>query len=245
MNRKEALIQMAQQRGVDIAIAKAALEDADREAIRSLLHQLEFAADSKFVIPKFIDEALRAAKANNKVLEIADILLEKRSNVLYPLAHELGMYTDEKAVSLLRQITTLSWASEQSRTAGASALIYAAHLADCEDALHDPLELVRTVAVKQLERKQNTPALIRALKNENEVVRSIAAWYMGRNKVYESVDSLCEMASLEKNIEALRAAIWSIGVLRIKTARQHLEPFVQHENTIIRATAKEALDKLV
>src|SRR5664279_6070744 len=107
---------MAQQRGVNIVIAKAALEDADREAIRTLLNQIELAPDSHFVIPKYIDEALRAAKAKNKVLEIADLLLERRSNVLYPLARELGTYTDEKAVSFLRQIAKLDWAGEESRT---------------------------------------------------------------------------------------------------------------------------------
>lgn len=51
------------------------------------------------------------------------------------------------------------------------------------------------------------------------------------------------MLAVEQDIEALRAAIWSLGILRIKTIRAQLEPFLQHENALIRKTAQDALAK--
>jgi HEAT repeat protein len=244
MNRKEALIQIAKERGVDSVIARAAFEELDREAIRILLIQIELLPDSKYLIPHCVEELLRMAIQQNRVLEISDLLLEKRNHSLSPLAHELGKYRDDAAIAFLRRIITLDWANTDSRHAAASALIKTAYLSNYEHALQDPLDVVRLVAVKELEESHSTPALIRALGNDFPRVRRIAAWYMGRNNVYEAVDALLNLIAVEQDVEALRAAIWSLGVLRVKTTHSQLEPFLQHENALIRKTAQDALAKL-
>jgi HEAT repeat protein len=244
MDRKEALIQIAQSQGIDTGIARAALEGLDREAIHTLLSQMELIPHNQHLIPHCAEEILRTAREQNKVLEIADLLLEKHNHSLSLLADELGKHRgDNNAIAFLRRIITLDWANTASRHATASAMIKASYLSNDEAALHDPLEVVRLVAVKELEHRHNTPALIRALGNDLLSVRQVAAWYMGRNKVYEAVEALLKMISVEQDIEALRAAIWSLGVLRIKTTRSQLEPFLQHENALIRKTAQNTLAK--
>src|SRR5260221_9719375 len=246
---QEALINLAQQRGVDRAVAKAALENADREAILSLLKQIELAEDYRFLIPIYIGELIKATPIL-QLPEIADLLLEtaekvKARDVILDLSRRLA-FPNEKAMSLLRDIIALDWhqSDDGYPMQVATTLIRALYKEDYERALLDSSEPVRVAAALSLEAGNNARGLITALHNDSPRVRQIAAWYMGRKKIGEAVNGLVAALSNDDDIEALRAAIWALGVLRINTVRDNLQPLTRHENALIRKTTQEALAKL-
>ena len=244
MNRNEALQDLAQRRGVDTLTAKSALEEAEREAISALLQQIAKADDSKFLIPKYIEEIVKIATANGNLPEIADLLLEHPNHSLLAMSDYLGKYQDDKAVLLLRQITTLDWASEDKRIFGANALIDAVYRGDARQAMTDESELVCFAAARQIEAQNDVDGLIEALLNSSARVRSIAAWYLGRNRVDKASNALLKMLDREQDGEVLRAVVWALGVLRTTTARSSLQPLLNHPDSLIRGTVREALDKL-
>ena len=244
MNRNEALQDLAQRRGVNTETAKAALVETKREAIQALLQQIVTAEDSKFLIPKYIEEIVKVALANSTLLEIADLLLEYPNHSLLALSEHLGECQDEKAIPLLRRITKLNWASEEKRIYGAYALMDAVYRGEESQALTDESELVCFAAAKRLEAQNDVDGLIEALQNGSARVRRIAAWYLGRNRVDKASNALLKMLDREEDGEVLRSMVWAVGVLRTTTARTSLQPLLHHPDALIRATTREALTKL-
>jgi HEAT repeat protein len=203
------------------------------------------AEDSVYLLPKYIEELTKIATANSNLVEIADLLFVHSNHSLPALSDHLSHSDDEKAVLLLRQITTLDWANEDKRIYGAYALIRLVYGDDAKQALNDELELVCFAAAKRLELQSDVNGLMQALQNGSARVRRIAAWYMGRNRVNEATSFLLKLVEIEKDGEVLRAAIWALGVLRTASARSPLQSLLFHPDTLIQITAQEALLKLV
>ena len=111
-------------------------------------------------------------------------------------------------------------------------------------ALNDRSEMVRHAAAEKLEKEENASGLIKALRDESASVRRIAAWYMGRKQVKEAVQPLIELVQVEDDVEALRAAIWSLGVLRDPQAMPFIDKLTRHSDPIIAATAQDSLSRL-
>jgi HEAT repeat protein len=108
-------------------------------------------------------------------------------------------------------------------------------------ALHDDSELVRYVAVRQLEKQEHSSILIESLKSTSFRVRQIAAWYMGRKLVKEAVMPLIELSQVETDEETLRAVVWSLGVLRDKRAIPYLHLLRHHKSSLIASSVETAL----
>ncbi|MEO0564944.1 MAG: HEAT repeat domain-containing protein, partial [Chloroflexota bacterium] len=102
---------------------------------------------------------------------------------------------------------------------------------------------VRVVAVRHFEKYHDTSSLIQALYNSAPEVRRIAAWYTGKQRVAESGPSLLQRLYEETDTEALRAIIWSLGVLRLDEAKSVLETMQNHSEPSIRLQAQETLAK--
>jgi HEAT repeat protein len=155
---------------------------------------------------------------------------------------ELSRIDSEQALALIRRAVRAK--RESLRDHAASAIIHVQYGDDAELALQDEEELVRHVAVKQLEKQENATALIAALRNDSTGVRRVAAWYMGRKGVNQATDVLIEQVQGENDIEALRAAIWSLGMLHDTRAVPYLRKLSKHPNRLIATTAQESASRL-
>jgi hypothetical protein len=244
---KEVLIDLALKRGVKSEIVKSALEDVERKAVEGLLHAIDSTADHELILPVYTEELIEAAKRKNRVLEIADLLIQKPNRALLKLADKLSTYHTQGCASLIRDIIAAGY--------DASGAMMATLYHDdggIARALLDPSEPVRIHAAKIFESRNDIAGLILCLQNDSARVREIAGWYMGIKKVGEAADALVKAITTKKftgvltyrETKALRSAIWALGVLRINTMRPYLEPLTKHDNKLIRKTALDALSKL-
>lgn len=234
MNRREALVEMAIQRGLDADIAYSALNNPERETVSMLFEQMQKASDSFFIIPKYAEEVIRSTQQNKQLLEIGDLLLTISYPYICFFALHLSYYgAHPKAISLLRQIAI-------KHICGAEE-IFDVLYDKGKEALDDETDLVRVVAVRHFEKIQDTEFLIKALSNDVPQVRVVAAWYMGRKKVSHAIDNLHKLLQHEQDIETLRAVIWSLGVLKAVNVKSELEKFLYHENPLISNQTQETL----
>ncbi|MAS36475.1 MAG: hypothetical protein CL610_20900 [Anaerolineaceae bacterium] len=111
-------------------------------------------------------------------------------------------------------------------------------------ALNDQSEKVRHAAATKLEKEDNHLGLIQALQDPSSAVRCIGAWYMGRRHVSEAVNPLIALVQTEDDEETLRAAIWSLGVLRADAALPAIRELCSHPDLQIAAAAQEAVARL-
>ncbi|MBZ0277373.1 MAG: HEAT repeat domain-containing protein [Anaerolineae bacterium] len=230
MNRREVLIQMAIQRDVESTVANAALNDVNRDAIAILISRMQEADDSAYIVRKYVDEIMRSADEQNRLLEIADLLITVPNNSLGSMVQRLSRYDNrQKVIGLLRQIVAVNWASERNRMYGAEGIFQVTYNRTGE-ALQDENDLVRIVAVRHFEQNHDISSLTQALQNSTPEIRRIAAWYMGQRKVAESSSSLLHSLSVETDTETLRAIIWSVGILKISEAKPELEKLLHHES---------------
>ena len=116
--------------------------------------------------------------------------------------------------------------------------------AEEEFALNDQSEKVRHAAATKLEKEDNHLGLIQALQDPSSAVRCIGAWYMGRRHVSEAVNPLIALVQTEDDEETLRAAIWSLGVLRADAALPAIRELCSHPDLQIAAAAQEAVARL-
>jgi|SRR5579859_1402865 len=244
---KQTLIHFSHLRGVNFTIAKSALEDVDKSAIGILLDELKTAQDYRLILPLYCKELTQAAKGKATLLEIADVLIQNPSRALLKLADELSAYHTESAAALIRDIIAAGFDA----SASVIKAIYGSDN-DITRALSDSSEPVRILAAETLEKQDEISGLILCLDNDSARVREIAGWSIGRKKVSEARDALVNeittgkftVAQNQAQIEALRAAIWALGVLRTNNVRPYLELLTKHENQLICDTAVEALSKL-
>jgi len=244
----QTLIDFAKQRGVEPAIAKSAVEDADRSAVWCLLDGMKHAHDYKRRLPVYCEELIQAAREKDRFLKIADVLFQRPNSALSKLADELSAYHTEGAAALIRDIIA----------AGIDVsdfVINAVYSGDGGNvpALLDPSEAVRIFSAQTLETRNDIPGLRLCLPNVSANVPEIAGGYIGPNKIGEAAHTLVKEISTEKfsaaplthaQVEALRSAIWALGVLRPNSVRPYLESLTTHDNQLIRETALNALSKL-
>jgi|GEM_PF-5850205 len=244
MNKREALIEMAIQRGASPELVKSAMIDVDRESVLALINQMRIAEDARFIVHKYLDEIIKRAEESEKLLSIADLFLTLPETNITTLIFYLTKYRDDEAViDLLRQIMALEWIPEKERQRAAFG-IFTIEFNQSDQVLNDEALLVRTVAVMYFEAEENTHALLNALNDEESVVRRIAVWYMGRMKIVQSSEKLQELLVIEEDVETLRGVIWSLGVLRAINAKPQIEKMLNHSHPLIRFTAQQTLKSL-
>jgi HEAT repeat protein len=241
---KAQLIDIATEEGIEVELTKAALEHLDTESIRTLVTQLKAPGKDPYKIDEFVWSIVDTAIEKDSLIEIAEVLIGLDPFGLHYLASKLSDHHDDQAISLLRRMVTKETGSRQDSPSAAEALIHAAYYGDLRKALSDESDLVRTIAARTLEAEYNTDVMLEALENDSVSVRRIAAWYMGRIPVEQSVDALLQMISTETDSECLRGAIWSLGVLQQRRVIPAIEPFVKHPDPLVRASVQDALTKL-
>lgn len=235
---------MAQQRGVEEVVVKAAMDDADTVSARVLLIQIQQVPDGQFLISKYCEQLLRAAKQKGNLVDFAPILLEIPNDWVAALATAMCEYKDERVIPLLRQIIFLSWSSFYTRKTASLYIIRHKYDDDLITALEDSFEFVCKVAITELETQGNTEGMIKALSNRYASVRQPAAWYMGRQEVKAAIEPLIELIRSESDVETLRAAIWSLGVLRANQVLPYLHALSFHTDPLIATTAQESISRI-
>lgn len=156
----------------------------------------------------------------------------------------LGQQRDPRVEPLLRRFITLPHIGDFARETGASVIIQHVYAGNLEQALFDASKLVGVLAAKTCERTHQIDALIAALRAPTPAVRQIAAWYIGRNHVTAVAPKLITLVQSESDQEALRAAIWSLGVLREPSAIPVLLSLTQNQPPLIMQSAQEALSRI-
>src|SRR5258708_23710050 len=157
---KEVLIDLAKKRGVKPAIANSVFEDMERKAVHTLLEDMKLAADYRLILPLYCEELIETAKRKNRLLDIADLLIEKPNRALLKLADELSTYHTEGCASLIRDIIAAGYDAS-------GALINALYRGDSgvAAALLDTSEPDRILAAKTVEAQDKVPGLIICLQN--------------------------------------------------------------------------------
>ncbi len=244
MNRRQALIEIAKQQGIEPSIIAVAFSENAPEAIEIVFSQIDAADNAAYLIPKFTEEFLLNPVNPDTFVELATILLQRPNHSGPRIAKLLTDLADSRAEELLRQMLDLSWVYPPNRPAAARALISRLYADDAQHALSDQSEFVRLKAAQRCEQEANTEALIHALTDDSAAVRRIAAWYMGRKQVMTAVPTLIFAARQEEDLETLRAIVWSLGILDSSAARSLLNDLISHGNPQIVTAAKEALVRL-
>jgi HEAT repeat protein len=239
----EFILKDAIDEGFDSKTVYAALVDAEIPAIETFVEQLNRSKANSLrreVLRHLL--AVAAGKDEAESLAILSRLLEISHHEVSRVITELARKGSPQALSLIREALNddSKWLQEQA----AKAIIQSQYSDNAELALQDMEELVRRLASKQLEKQEKTAALIGALRNESASVRRVAAWYMGRKIVTQAADVLIEQVQTEDDIEALRAEIWSLGMLHDAKALPQLRNLTEHPNTLIATTARESLSRL-
>ena len=239
----EFIIESAVKQGFDEALVEEALIKADDTAIKTFIDELSQARLYKLngaVIWHLL--SVVQSTEGNPSLDILGSLLKLPHVALYDVIDELGQDGSTEALNLIRK--ALSSQVDFVRKWAAEKIIAVQHKGDVGFALEDEAELVRRIAVNELEKRDDIESLMTALENEDPYVKRTAVWYMGRNQVKDSVELLTELIQHNQDTETMRALIWSLGILRDPWALQYIEPLCQHTEHIIAETAQEAVEKL-
>lgn len=130
----------------------------------------------------------------------------------------------------------------------ASNTIQTIYNGDLEAAMQDASRMVVATAawriIGGLESARDHMGMWRAFAFPFSDLREHVAWHMGRHHVHDAVEPLIAALRVETDVEAMRAMLWSLGVLRNPVAADAVEVFVEHEHPLIATTAREALAKL-
>ncbi len=237
----ETLVESVVKQGFDEKMVQNALINSDLDAIDELISQLNSSTKNgtrRQVLHHLLDLSTNCDKG--KALDVLGASLKLNHHEVVKAVRQLSRLHDKRAITHIRTIFDTKWKHQ-----AATVFIEAHYHGDAEEALLDETEVVRYSAVKQLERDQNTTALLSTLEDESAVVRRISTWYMGRRQVEEAVEPLIELVQAEEDAETLRGIIWSLGVLRDQRALPYIDALCQHEEPLIAASANEALQKLV
>ncbi len=249
-----------------------ALETLDYDAVRSLLivvqQQLNAVAfdpfDADYIVRKIVERVIESEGVDK--FQLLSLLLEIPifTYECFVVVDALCSLDDKRVVPLFR--TYLGTGSSLAREDIANGVIkvkYPIVTLALQDefelvryvtvkrlkpdetilALRDESEKVRLAATKKLEKEENRDGLLQALADDASNVRRIAAWYMGRRQVAEAVEPLIRLVQTEDDTETLRAAVWSLGVLRDARALPYLETLCSHDNQLISDAAIDAISK--
>jgi HEAT repeat protein len=240
----ERIVENAIKQGFDNYIVRAALLDTNFDALETFIEQLNQSQieDLRWEVTDHLmsiaetQDAKIAARTLSLVLEIS---CEESINAI----SALGKLGTPEAIAFIRRNLTANW--REMRELATSTILQVQYDNQHTAALQDHSELVRQMAARRLENEEDADALIQALGNDSISVRRIAAWYMGRRLVKEAVTPLIKLLETENDMETLRAAIWSLGVLRNVQAISHIQALSHHQNLLISVTAQEALTRLI
>lgn len=238
----DVVIENAIKQGFDSELVHAALVEADMDAIDTFIDELKITGFRKLmraVIRQLLDVARFSEQA--KAIDILEVLLELPHGEVSRVIAELGQIRGERALALIRR--AMCSRSRFLRETAAQEIIATYYEGSNEHALQDESELVCHIAAKQLEKVDKVESLIESLENQFASVRRIAAWYMGRRRITEAVKPLIALIQTETDSETLRAAIWSLGVLRDKAALPHIQKLSLHPDSQIAVTVQDALSK--
>jgi HEAT repeat protein len=239
----EVVIESAVKLGFDSETVHAALIDVDLDSLEDFVHQLNstrYNSLKREVIKHLVKIA--EVSGEEKAFFVLDLALDVSHGEIRRVITSLGKIESEKALVLIRKAIQQGW--DELRNHAAEVIINVQYTGNPAQALQDVSEIVRRVAILQLEKHDDTQALIAALENDYAFVRQVSSWYMGRKLVSAAADKLIERLQVEEDIEALRAAIWSLGMLRASRAVVHLESLSQHSNPLIVTTVHDALTRI-
>ena len=239
----EVVIENAVKQRFDSDLVHSALVDGDLGSIKTFVHNLNltpFYSLQREVVRRLVKMA--ETRQEDDAIAILRLALGIQHGEAVIAIKPLGNFKSEQAITLLRELIHDS--NRYLREATTKALIKTKYQDDALYALSDNQANVRQMAVSRLERQGNTPALIDALSHESESVRRVAAWYMGQKIIREAVQSLIRLVEHENDSETLRAAIWSLGVLKDERAISCIEEKRQHANPQVAQAAQDALNNL-
>lgn len=248
MNIREALMQIARERGAEPEQIDLAFRLGTPSAIANVLDSIDKADDAIYLIPKLTREFVHIGLEQQTFIDLVEILIQRPHDSMSLIAQSLSQTSDARAENLLRQSLELPWpqtkAYENAIRDVSKAITALVYEGDYGRTLMDPMESVRREAVRWCEKEDNTDALLFALQDTSVVVRHTAVWYMGRKRVAAAIPRLIALIPYEKDLETLRGSIWSLGVLQAVEARSILEAIRDHPNPLIRQTVQEALGRL-
>lgn len=235
--------------GVDAEIVRLALTQMTVETITALEHYLTtqnkagkadpFLADE--IMFHVIDRAVQLGK--ERAIELLAIFLRKRAFGVVEAVASLGQLEDDRVLPLLYEVLPNAWKSLAD--IASKYIIHLRYQDQMENAVaEDESDTVRLYAAQQLEAMGATQALINGLQNGSAAVRRLAAWYMGRKRVYQAVHTLIEKIQVEQDDETLRAIIWSLGMLRANLALSYLDRYALHPNAEVARTADQARNRI-
>jgi HEAT repeat protein len=248
MNLKETITATLTELGIDENKLKLGLEGTNVEAVQELFAQIDqLEKDPPYYDGSFVQVILPNVLQqddSHKLHQIIEFFDLRSDDASFSVIYVLRLLGDEKAIQLLREtITSLSRMSLYAESV-AHAIIDTQYKSRPQDALNDKIDLVRRVAIKRLDEEQATEFILPALKNSSTSVRSIATWYMGRQQVKEAIEPLTELIKVEDDVETLRGAIWSLGVLGAKQTLHYLHILERHIDPLISTTAREAINRI-
>ena len=241
---KDELLDTAIKQGIPSEIAVAALERVDVDSIRQLVGGLNKSSLDPYTLDGFIWYLMNQVETDaEKAIQILPTVLDiDGEGGPYSVVFALGQLGTPEALAFVR--IQLESKRRSVRDAAVSTIIQYEYHNDLREALSDEVETVQHEAARQLERREDAVALLEAITHPSFNVRRVAAWYMGRKKVSESVKPLIERLKVESDMETLRAVIWTLGVLRDAQAISALEGFIEHPIGLVGTAARIALSKM-
>jgi HEAT repeat protein len=241
----EVVIESAVKSGFDNEMVHAALIDVDLNALDDFATQLgpTYYNSLKREVIKHLVKLVENTSSEEKAIHLLGCALEVSHPEIDSAITALGKFKNEKAFKLIRKVAVQGWTETNQHAA--QVIIDAQYDGSAVRALADDLDVIRRASVLQLEKQNDIQELLGALNNDCVMVRRVAAWYMGRKLVQEAVSPLTLLAQKESDIETLRAAIWSLGVLRNVEALPTMEKLTEHSNPLIKTTAREAMTRII
>lgn len=116
-----------------------------------------------------------------------------------------------------------------------------------ENAYYDENEKMQVSAVFAMGRSADArwrPQVIAELENDNSEIRFEAARACGELEAGEAVARLVQLIDEDPDLQVQEMAIWALGRIGGREAREALEICVENDNEVIAQAAEEALDEL-
>jgi hypothetical protein len=244
----EKLLEYADELKLSPETLLSATINLDSQALRNLIDACSKHDDHPYLFDHFAYHITeRAVELNNEQSFVAmQLLLEYGDS---ETAHPAAIWTlydlkpVDKALSILRQALNDSYRGTY--LTAAEVIFLLEYQSNTLEAIEDENSHVRLFALEEADRANNITTILKSLSHEDLALRRLAAWASGRKKIDRSLHLLLQQCQKETDLEALRAMIWALGVLRHLYAKPVIETFLQHQEPFIVRTAQEALGKLV
>ena len=101
-------------------------------------------------------------------------------------------------------------------------------------------ELRAILAVIKKNKKDSTPYLVKALKNENDTVRRAALWLCAKSKDTLAVPTILEVMNTETAPRMIARALYALGEIGDTSAVKDVIRFLDSDNEMIRVRAASA-----